>query len=81
MILKYKTIKVIGYCNNLYTLSCFSPNVYVENSGFGATWAVPIASLMIEKYLHRSIAPNRLYLEKRMMESVIEPKEKKEKKK
>ena len=55
--------------------------VYVENSGFGATWAVPIASLMIEKYLHRSIAPNRLYLEKRMMESVIEPKEKKEKKK
>jgi penicillin-binding protein 2 len=51
--------------------------VYVENSGFGATWAVPIASLMIEKYLHKSIAPNRLYLEKRMMESVIEPKEEK----
>lgn len=49
--------------------------VYVENSGFGATWAVPIASLMIEKYLHKSISPNRLYLEKRMLESVIEPKE------
>jgi penicillin-binding protein 2 len=49
--------------------------VYVENSGFGATWAVPIASLMIEKYLHKSIAPNRLYLEKRMLENVIEPKE------
>ena len=26
-------------------------SVVVENSGFGATWAVPIASLMIEKYL------------------------------
>ena len=26
-------------------------SVVVENAGFGATWAVPIASLMIEKYL------------------------------
>ncbi len=42
--------------------------VYVENSGFGATWAVPIASLMIEKYLHRSIDPSRLEIEKRMIE-------------
>jgi penicillin-binding protein 2 len=25
--------------------------VYVENSGYGATWAAPIASLLIEKYL------------------------------
>jgi penicillin-binding protein 2 len=25
--------------------------VYVENAGFGSTWAAPIASLMIEKYL------------------------------
>ncbi len=29
--------------------------VYVENAGFGATWAAPIASLMIEKYLRDSI--------------------------
>lgn len=29
--------------------------VYVENSGFGGTWAAPIASLMIEKYLNDSI--------------------------
>lgn len=43
-------------------------SVYVENSGFGATWAVPIASLMIEKYLHRDIDPSRLELEKRMLE-------------
>ena len=43
-------------------------SVYVENSGFGATWAVPIASLMIEKYLHRSIDSTRLHIEQRMIE-------------
>lgn len=26
-------------------------SVYIENSGFGGTWAAPIASLMIEKYI------------------------------
>jgi len=30
--------------------------VYVENAGFGATWAAPTASLMIEKYLKDSIS-------------------------
>ncbi|MCK4663040.1 MAG: penicillin-binding protein 2 [Bacteroidales bacterium] len=34
--------------------------VYVENGGFGATWAAPIASLMIEKYLKESISRNWL---------------------
>ena len=29
--------------------------VYVENGGWGSTWAVPIASLMIEKYLTKTI--------------------------
>jgi penicillin-binding protein 2 len=29
--------------------------VVVENAGFGATWAAPVASLMIEKYLTDSI--------------------------
>jgi penicillin-binding protein 2 len=29
--------------------------VYVENVGFGATWAAPIASLMIEDYLKGEI--------------------------
>jgi penicillin-binding protein 2 len=29
--------------------------VFVENAGFGGTWAAPIASLMIEKYLKRKI--------------------------
>ncbi|MBC7126555.1 MAG: penicillin-binding protein 2, partial [Bacteroidales bacterium] len=31
-------------------------SVYIENAGFGATWAAPIASLMIEKYLKDSIS-------------------------
>ena len=25
--------------------------VYIENGGFGGTWAAPVASLMIEQYL------------------------------
>ena len=29
--------------------------VYIENAGFGGTWAAPIASLMIEKYLRKEI--------------------------
>ena len=39
--------------------------VYVENAGFGSTWAAPIASLMIEKYLNDSTA--RPWLEERMI--------------
>jgi len=30
--------------------------VYVENAGYGASWAAPIASLMMEKYLKDSIS-------------------------
>ena len=43
--------------------------VYVENAGFGATYGVPIGSLMMEKYLNDRIAPERKYLEQRMFES------------
>lgn len=43
--------------------------VYVENSGFGGTWAAPISALMIEKYLNRKIsAKNKKYKEKRIMD-------------
>lgn len=35
--------------------------VYIENGGFGGTWAAPVASLMIEKYLKGNIT--RPYLE------------------
>ncbi|MCB0531621.1 MAG: penicillin-binding protein 2 [Lewinellaceae bacterium] len=40
--------------------------VYVENATWGATYAAPIASLMIEKYLNDSIAPSRKHMEERM---------------
>ena len=33
--------------------------VVVENAGYGATWAAPIASLMMEKYLHDTISAKR----------------------
>jgi penicillin-binding protein 2 len=42
-------------------------SVYVEHGEWGASYAAPIASLMIEKYLTDSIASNRLWLESRML--------------
>jgi penicillin-binding protein 2 len=33
--------------------------VVVENAGYGATWAAPIASLLMEKFLTDSIAGDR----------------------
>ena len=56
---------------------CFAPKddpkiavaAYVENAGFGATWALPVASLMLEKYLNGEICPQRKYLEQRMLET------------
>jgi penicillin-binding protein 2 len=33
--------------------------VVVENSGYGGTWAAPIASLLMERYLHDSISARR----------------------
>jgi penicillin-binding protein 2 len=42
-------------------------SVYVEHGIWGASYAAPIASLMIEKYLTDSIAPNRKWLEDRML--------------
>jgi penicillin-binding protein 2 len=61
--------------------------VLVENAGFGAAWAGPIASLMMEKYLKGKITdPARLELEKKMFEGnliakVTNPKKKEKKKK
>ena len=43
--------------------------VIIENGGYGATWAAPIASLMIEKYLTGETT--RPELEQRMFEGVI----------
>ncbi len=56
---------------------CFAPRdnpkiavaAYVENGGFGATWAAPIASLLTEKYLTGEISgDSRKALEERVLE-------------
>ena len=61
---------------------CFAPKedpkiavaVIVENGGFGATNAVPISSLIIEKYLNGKIADNRKGIENNMINTSILPK-------
>ncbi len=42
-------------------------SVVVENAGYGSTWAAPIASLMVEKYLTRTV--ERTWFEQRVMEA------------
>jgi penicillin-binding protein 2 len=44
-------------------------SVYIENGVWGARYAAPIASLIIEKYLTDSISYNRKWLEIRMAEA------------
>jgi penicillin-binding protein 2 len=66
---KYRIIdkKRIKLKNNSMFV-CFAPRenpriamaVVVENSGFGSTWAAPIASLMIEKYLNDTLRAERV---------------------
>lgn len=54
---------------------CFAPKdnpkiavaAYIENGGFGATWACPIASLLVEKYLKGEISNERKPLEERVL--------------
>lgn len=45
--------------------------VYVENGGWGATFGVPIGSLVMEKYLKGEIAPERKYMEEQMLNTSI----------
>ncbi|MCQ2207948.1 MAG: penicillin-binding protein 2 [Paludibacteraceae bacterium] len=48
--------------------------VVVENAGFGATWAAPIAALMTEKYLNGQIeTPKRQYWESWLKEANLLP--------
>ncbi|MCU0349386.1 MAG: penicillin-binding protein 2 [Flavobacterium sp.] len=49
--------------------------VFIENSGFGATWAGPIATLMLEKYIKGEIS--RKDLEDRMLNGSLESEYKK----
>lgn len=55
---------------------CFAPKdnpkiavaAYVEHGSFGARWAAPIASLLVEKYLAGEIGDDRKALETRVLE-------------
>jgi penicillin-binding protein 2 len=55
--------------------ACFAPRenpkiavvAYIENGGFGASYAAPIASLLTEMYLNHEISPVRKDLEHRMI--------------
>jgi penicillin-binding protein 2 len=54
--------------------------VFIENAGFGATYAAPIAGLLMEKYLNDSIAPKHKETEQKLIETdllnVVEVKKK-----
>jgi penicillin-binding protein 2 len=60
---------------------CFAPRedpkicvaVVVQNAGFGATWAAPIGSLLVEKYLTDSLRTERMAEVKRISEANIIP--------
>lgn len=43
--------------------------VFIQNAGFGATYAAPIAGLIMEKYLNDSIAPKRRELAQKLIET------------
>jgi penicillin-binding protein 2 len=43
--------------------------VYVENGVWGARYAAPMASLMVEKYLNDTIAASRKFVEQRMLDA------------
>ncbi len=63
---------------------CFAPKdnpkiaiaCIVENAGYGATWAAPVANLMIEKYIRRDTISSKPEMEKRLFEAYILPKPK-----
>ena len=46
-------------------------SVYIENAGFGGTWAAPIASLLIEKYINGEIS--NLAKEQRILDADLMP--------
>ena len=48
--------------------------VYVENAGSGGAIAAPIGGLLIEKYLNRDIAKNRIWLQDAMIDrNLLDP--------
>jgi penicillin-binding protein 2 len=63
---------------------CFAPKdnpkiaiaCIVENAGYGATWAAPVANLLIEKYINKDTVSSKPEMEKRLFEAYILPKPK-----
>jgi len=47
--------------------------VLVENGGFGATYAVPIGRLMLQKYLRGTVPASDKYIEDRIANAVVLP--------
>ena len=43
--------------------------VFIENGGWGGSYAAPIASLVMERYLKGNISPSRIWIENRMLEA------------
>ncbi len=60
---------------------CFAPRenpriamaVVVENSGYGNTWAAPIAGIIMEKYLNDTLRPERYEQIERIANSNLMP--------
>lgn len=58
---------------------CFAPKdnpkiavaAYIENAGFGATYACPVASLLVEKYLNGEISEARLPMQQRVFDTIL----------
>ena len=58
---------------------CFAPMddpkiavaAYIENAGYGASWASPIASLLVEKYLRGEVSESRKDLETRVLRTKL----------
>ncbi|WP_085535754.1 penicillin-binding protein 2 [Massilibacteroides vaginae] len=48
-------------------------SVFIQNAGFGATYAVPIGKLMLEKYLKGTISEESQYTEQYIKNAVITP--------
>ena len=49
--------------------------VIVENAGYGSTWAAPIATLLIEKYLTGEVPARRKAYEEKLLNANFTPKE------
>lgn len=47
--------------------------VFIENAGFGATYAVPIGKLMLEKYFNGTISEASKYTEDYILNAIITP--------